>query len=210
MYNKIKKIDNLSPPRSVLSIYQKGDFMIIQNKFIFNSFKEFLIDSFILSTKKLENRINEIYGEAINSIDFNKVVCHKCRAIGNYEIKGYYHRYIIINNYKLKINILRIKCKNCGRTHAILFLDFVPYYQLSAKDSKVIIENDFKDEYYDTELINHLRKRVKEFNNRIKPYGLNVFKDAILVITRTVVLNCYNSYLQIHRGIVLLNYVDSP
>ena len=124
--------------------------MIIQNKFIFNSFEKFLIDSLISSAKKLENKINEIYVKAINSIDFNKVVCNKCRSVGNYEIKGYYHRYIIINNYKLRINILRIKCRNCGRTHAILFLDFIPYYQLSAIDSKIIIDNDFKDEYYDT------------------------------------------------------------
>ena len=184
--------------------------MIIQNKFIFNSFKDFLIDSLILSTKKLENKINEIYTEAINSIDFNKVVCHKCRFTGDYEVKGYYERSIIINNYKLKINLLRIKCKNCGRTHAILFLDFIPYYQLSSTDSKDIIDNDFNDEYYDLDLIERLKKRGKEFNNRIRPYGLNIFKDEILVITKTVVLNCYNSYLQIHRGIVLYNDVTSP
>ena len=54
--------------------------MIIQNKFIFKSFKEFLIDSLILSAKKLENKINELYLEEINSTDFNHVVCHKCKA----------------------------------------------------------------------------------------------------------------------------------
>lgn len=184
--------------------------MIIQNKFIFNSFNKILIDSLILSTKKLENKINEIYVEAINSIDFNRVTCHKCKVIGGYEIKGYYHRYIIINNYKLKINILRIKCKNCGRTHAILFLDFVPYCQLSSTDSKIIIDNDFNDEYYDFDLIKRLKKRAEEFNNRIMPYGLNIFKNEITEITRIVVFNSYNSYLQIHRGIVLYNDVISP
>ena len=71
-------------------------------------------------------------------------------------------------------------------------------------------QKPFKDEYYDTELINQLKKRVKEFNNRIRPYGLNIFKDAILVITRIIVLNCYNSYLQIHRGTVLYNDIISP
>lgn len=184
--------------------------MIIQNKFIFKSFKEFLIDSLILSTKKLENKINELYLEEINSTDFNHVVCHKCKATGDYEVKGYYERHIIINTYKLKIKVLRIKCKNCGRTHAILFLDFIPYYQLSSLDSEEIINNNFEEDVYNEEIINSLKKRVKKFNDRIRPYGLSVFNETILVITKMIVFKYYNAYLQIHCGIVLLNCVDSP
>lgn len=205
-----KRIDNLNPEKVTLSIHQKGDFMIIQNKLIFKSFKDFLIDSLILSVKKLEKKINEIYAEAINSIDFNNVECHKCKVTGDYEVKGYYERYIIINTYKLKIKILRIKCKNCGRTHAILFLDFIPYYQLSSLDSEEIIGNNFEDDIYNEEIINSLKKRVRKFNDRIRPYGLSVFNETILSIIKMIVFKCYNSYLQIHRGIVLLNYVDSP
>lgn len=184
--------------------------MIIQNKFIFKSFKSFLIDSLILSTKKLENMINELYLEEINSIDFNHVVCHKCKATGDYEVKGYYERYIIINTYKLKIKVLRIKCKNCGRTHAILFLDFIPYYQLSSLDSQEIINNNFEEDVYNEEIINSLKKRVKKFNDRIRPYGLSVFNETILAITKMIVFKYYNAYLQIHCGTVLLNCVDSP
>ena len=78
--------------------------MIIQNKFIFNSFEKFLIDSLILSAKKLENKINEIYVKAINSIDFNKVVCNKCRVSvncgyinKNYTILYHKNRMVIFN-----------------------------------------------------------------------------------------------------------------
>ena len=92
--------------------------MIMQKKFLFNSlFKK----NENISKEEMELLVNKLYAEATINLTFNKLICPSCNMVGNFEIKGYYERTIIVNNYSVRIKILRIRCKDCGRTHAIFF-----------------------------------------------------------------------------------------
>src|SRR5690554_839735 len=71
------------------------------------------------------NEYNTLDQYAINvkNINYSKLRCPTCGAIGNFKIHGYYNRNIIylskdkINNKMLKIQV--IKCKSCKHTHAL-------------------------------------------------------------------------------------------
>jgi len=50
---------------------------------------------------------------------------------------GYYIRYL----KKISLSILRIKCKSCNKTHALLHPSIVPYSQIALSDTIDIIIN---------------------------------------------------------------------
>lgn len=175
--------------------------MIIHKKFIFNSLLKQNLEK---SKKEIANDVESIYNEEIMNLDFNNIKCPKCGCIGEYDVKGYYTRTIIINNYSIRIKIKRIKCNHCGKTHALLFMDFVPYFQLSSKDSETLFLNDFKSNVYSDDLLKSLRKRFESFIKRITVFAISI-KESIESITTKLITIRNNSYLQIHRGLVLLH-----
>lgn len=86
----------------------------------------------------------------------------------------------------------------------MFFLDFIPYYQLSSIDCKKIILQNYKDSLYDEDLLYRLRKKVGIFKERIRQYLISI-DETISQITVKYINVRRNSYLQIHRGIVILN-----
>lgn len=198
----IKKRDESLTSTVTIHLYlPRGTSMIMQKKFLFNRlFKK----NENISKDKMEILVNKLYSEATINLTFNKVVCPSCNMIGNFEIKGYYERTIIVNNYSVRVKILRIKCKDCGRTHAIFFFDFIPYYQLSSQDSKILLQKSYIDDNYDFELLKKLKKRMEIFKNRIKQFSISI-NDKIEDITIKYIKERRNSYLQIHRGTIIIN-----
>jgi predicted RNA-binding Zn-ribbon protein involved in translation (DUF1610 family) len=57
--------------------------------------------------------------------------CKSCGYEGMLHRHGYYSRNVITKHYIKRINILRVKCPSCGKTHAILPSFLIPYYQYS-------------------------------------------------------------------------------
>ena len=175
--------------------------MIIHSKFLFNSVYKKQIDFY---EETIEYEVQALYCSAVDHIGFNKLKCNKCNEIGNFVIKGYYYRTIIINNKAIRIRITRIKCKDCNKTHAILFLDFVPYYQLSTVNCRKLILVNFIDINYDELIIERLKKRVMIFETRLKDISKSVYINTIEEITMKYSEYRRQSYLQIHRGVVLI------
>ncbi len=83
---------------------------------------------------QLVNYINDLYQKTVDECDLNQCKCNKCSCVGNFCIKGYYYRTIVIDNESYKIRITRVKCKSCGRTHAIFTEDFIPYFSHTTDD----------------------------------------------------------------------------
>jgi hypothetical protein len=83
--------------------------------------------------KKIENNI---YPSEQN---LYKMICPKCNCVGQFYRHGFYVRFLYIFYYitnvfktqQIEINVLRIKCKNCGKTHAILDCEIIPYCRYS-------------------------------------------------------------------------------
>ena len=57
--------------------------------------------------------------------------CKFCGYEGLMHRHGYYSRNVITKYTIERINILRVKCPSCGKTHAILPSFLIPYYQYS-------------------------------------------------------------------------------
>lgn len=92
----------------------------------------------ILNTTFLKAHINDIktaYSEYCKNINMKSVECNYCHR-KNCHKHGYYDRYYLISPDDLisednTITILRIKCNDCGHTHAILPEEIIPYQQYS-------------------------------------------------------------------------------
>ena len=77
------------------------------------------------------NKINKvkreikIYEEECN---YGYIECPCCGS-NKLTLYGSYERNVIIYNECSKIKIKRVKCKNCGKTHALIPYFLVPYFQ---------------------------------------------------------------------------------
>lgn len=57
--------------------------------------------------------------------------CKFCGYEGMLHRHGYYSRNVITKYSFHRVNILRVKCPSCGKTHAVLPSFLIPYYQYS-------------------------------------------------------------------------------
>lgn len=80
--------------------------------------------------------------------------CPKCGLIGANVRHGYYSRYFIHDNQKHVIEILRIRCKQCGSTHGILPTFLLSYFQVTLTDVIQILQLKSQHQY-DCFLDNH-------------------------------------------------------
>lgn len=79
------------------------------------------------------------YDEMIDGIPFHQLCC-SCDAHGTLIKHAYYTRHLKLENHTCILCVLRVKCKSCGRTHAILPSCCIPYSQLSLSCQIQIIQ----------------------------------------------------------------------
>ena len=101
---------------------------------------------FILSNKntmiiiKLSSKIKHItenqYKKIIQSLNYHELSCPKCNSKGLHAHASY-SRYVDIFKRSHKVTIQRLRCPECGSTHAVLVEDMIPY---SIASFNVIIE----------------------------------------------------------------------
>ena len=80
----------------------------------------------------------DFYNSVINNLQFHQLKC-PCGQSGCLSVHGYYNRYIKTEDGKVLFRICRVKCNQCGRTHALLLSSMVPYSQISFRDHLQII-----------------------------------------------------------------------
>ena len=73
----------------------------------------------------------EIYGEVTANLPLYQLRC-SCGHAGCLVRHGYYSRRLKTRQGTIVLRILRVKCRECGRTHAILPEMVVPYSQIPA------------------------------------------------------------------------------
>lgn len=146
----------------------------------------------------VDELINSYYFECA-TVDLSLYACPNCNHFDTMEHHAYYTRTIRINGIKYKIRILRVKCKHCGKTHAVLPSFIIPYIQTSLNDAFVII-NKYKNN--DDLIINEDYRIINSYKlwlNRLRSVFLSL-KNKI----ETILLTCINKFqmyfLQTHRG----------
>lgn len=111
---------------------------------LFNNTKlPFGIIMITLNIKKSNTFFKETIQNYLNIVNFGALECPNCHS---HDICrwGFYHRNIIFFSDESKSNlesdiikIQRVRCKSCGKTHALLPIGVIPYKQLT---TEIVIE----------------------------------------------------------------------
>lgn len=105
----------------------------------------------------------EAYNKLVANLEVGTISCPYCHHASMVR-HGYYTRYINISGKHEEITILRIRCKTCGRTHAVIPSFVVPYLHHSIEQLQTMLVAGKVDENstsieYETKLIRKIKKR---------------------------------------------------
>ena len=93
----------------------------------------------ITITVPFDNPLNlKTYENLINTLQFHQLQC-TCGHSGCLTIHGYYTRSLKKDDSEITLSIFRVKCSHCGKTHALLPSQIVPYSQVSLQEQAAII-----------------------------------------------------------------------
>ena len=84
-----------------------------------------MITLFLYDCKSLSQ---QSYDDLIDNLAIHRIQC-TCQCRGSLIRHGFYFRISKSISGRLKLRILRVKCSRCGRTHALLPVELVPYSQ---------------------------------------------------------------------------------
>ena len=84
------------------------------------------------------------YRNFIADLDVETITCPNCGTL-DMERYGYYKRYRNISTAKYYIRILRVRCKTCGRTHAVLSDFIVSSQHIAYVKKNACINNKFQE-----------------------------------------------------------------
>ena len=149
----------------------------------------------------------KIYNHIINSLNLLALVCPACGNSGCMVVHGYYSRGVKTTNGFLSLCVMRVKCKVCKRTHALLPDSVIPYSFIQNKDAIRILTNDnVKKLMEDNTLINesdifHLRSL---YNHFFKQLIISYQIKLDYSVTYNCLLTFFRSFMQIRRGVNIL------
>ncbi|MBQ3141879.1 MAG: hypothetical protein IJB82_00010 [Bacilli bacterium] len=164
----------------------------------------------LLFSEKINN-FKKIFKKYEETMDFNFIKCPNCNS--DDLIKwGNYKRNIKYINEKLEkkiITIKRVKCKKCGKTHALLPLYIVPY-KISLLDVILNSFNDIKDITIDITIdipFDTIIKWKKDFNKFIpylKTMFNNISKIEIIEALKKNIFKYYKLFYDINKKILMM------
>ena len=82
-----------------------------------------------VKTENYNHISHDFYNKTISSLDLNLIPC-TCGHSGCLIRYGSYRRSIQLADEVLSLSVVRVYCKNCGHTHALLLSSMVPYSQI--------------------------------------------------------------------------------
>ena len=94
------------------------------------------------------------YDNAINYIQLHQLSCSSCDH-HNLIWHGTYERHVIMDDEIIILKVVRVKCKHCGKTHAILPSTLVSYQQVPVDTQYDIITDYSKNKSIYSSLEKH-------------------------------------------------------
>lgn len=88
---------------------------------------------------KCNQKLQIQYNKGIASLKLCNIQCH-CGA-SDWNTHCRYQRYVDFFGFKVKIWVVRIRCSECGKTHAILFECMIPYSCINQDEAISIFDN---------------------------------------------------------------------
>ncbi len=157
--------------------------------------------------KNFNKDINQaIYDDEVNKLNTNTIQCPKCHQ--HHMVKhAYYSRRVKTKKSAISLIVLRVKCKECNSTHAILPSAIIPYSSIQYKDQLRIIKNkNLKELMIDNIYIDESDiSRVKRNYN--KHFKQMLIANRI-ILNNELIINCFKcfnrNFNQIKRGYNIL------
>lgn len=152
----------------------------------------------------------ETYGKITANLPLYRIHC-SCGHAGCLVRHGYYRRKLKTRQGTIVLRILRVKCRECGRTHAIIPELAVPYSQIPADLQQLMLlhplgspelEELMRDNCDITEsnvLAVGSRYR-RNWRERLAALGMKL-GDGIADLVRNSFAAFHRQFMQIHRGI---------
>ncbi len=155
------------------------------------------MDSFKLS--------QDYYNDIVFSLPLDRMEC-TCGESGSLIFYGFYKRSVKYDGTVLVLRIQRVRCRKCGKTHAILLSSLIPYSQISLQDQQQIIYDLSttgscsgvmdRNPLIDENNARHILRRFRRYwQERIRSLGF--------FVTDELVLPCFShfslQFMQIHR-----------
>ena len=124
------------------------------------------------------------YENLINTLQFHQLQC-TCGRSGCLTIHGRYTRSLKEEDSEITLSICRVKCSHCGRTHALLPSQLVPYSQVSLQEQAAILSayedsGDFEQIMERTPSIDEnliasiIRRYVKHWMQKIRSFRVEL------------------------------------
>ena len=156
----------------------------------------------------------ELYDSIIKLINFKKIRC-TCGQKGTLVKIGTYPRHYKIPDRKICIQIQRVMCKHCGRTHAVLVQNMVPSSMLLVATQIEILRSyynhslvDFLDQHSAIDLSN-IYYVVKNYEKKWKIYLESA--NLSLESNESNIVNYFldhhhSQFMQMKRNINIIKY----
>ncbi len=138
------------------------------------------------------------YNKFIEDLPFHRISC-TCEQKGYLVKHGYYYRSIKTPEGLLQLSILRVRCKSCKRTHAILPSWIIPYSRILYHDQICIIQSYLHKLSFEPIMLSNLlidegsiryviRQYLAHWKERIASFGgvvqVSVIKSCFKLFSR--------------------------
>ncbi len=157
------------------------------------------------------------YDSVIYNLPFHQLTC-SCGHAACLSIHGYYRRTVKLPSGPLWLRVCRVKCSECGATHALLLSSIVPYAQIPLSDQQRIC-NDYEngkcvrsvcvcnpsiDENNVKSVLRNYRRCWREMLR-----SLRIPLSPINALVRSCFSDYSSQFMQIHRRINKLFFVPT-
>ena len=148
------------------------------------------------------------YDSVINRIQFHQLTC-TCGHSACMTIHGYYYRSVKLPVGTFRLHICRVRCSECGRTHALLLSSIVPYSQIRTCDQQQICIAsrqhlstasvcDSNPEIDENNVKSVLRNYRRHWREMLK--SLRICLSPLITLISSCFANYSAQFMQIHRG----------
>ena len=103
------------------------------------------------------------YEKVSESFSNTPIACPACRNTSVMNIHGYYTRSFSFGLRGMRIRVMRVRCPECGSTHAVLPEDSLPYHAITYTELMELLNGDEESDslVISESYINHLRKSFR-------------------------------------------------
>ena len=156
------------------------------------------------------NQISQsFYDSVINNLQFHQLTC-SCSHSACLSVHGYYKRTVKLSSGAIRLRVCRVRCSECGTTHALLLSSMVPYSQIPLPDQQRICRD--YEEGRSVSIVCESNPSIDENNVKsiLRNYRL-CWREKLrslrigLFPLGNLILSCFSDYssqfMQIHRRV---------